>query len=140
MTNNLYQAKNIMDSEGLSCVLKNNKIIHKSTECGVKPLLKLLDSGVDYTDFSAADKICGKAAAFIYILLRVKEVYSPVMSFGAVDVFGKYGVDFYFDSLADYIQGRTGGICPIEHSVLEADTPSMALELIKNKILKPREA
>lgn len=140
MTNDLYQAKNIMNSESLSCTLKKGEIIYKSTERGVKPLLKLLESGTDCTGFSAADRVCGKATAFLYILLGVIEVYSPTVSRGAEDIFEKYGIAFYFDKLEDYILNRTkSSICPIEHSVLEINSPKDALVIIKNKIREMSE-
>ena len=38
------------------------------------------------------DKVVGRAAAFLYVLLEVKEIYAGVMSEGAADVLSKYGI------------------------------------------------
>lgn len=39
--------------------------IYISTERGVKPLIDRIDDGTDLQGFSAADKVVGKAAAFL---------------------------------------------------------------------------
>ena len=58
-----------------------------STERGVKPLLQWLDGENRVKGFSAVDKVVGRAAAFLYVLLEVKEVYAGVMSEGAAHYF-----------------------------------------------------
>lgn len=58
-----------------------------STERGVKPLLQWLDGENSVKGFSAVDKVVGRAAAFLYVLLEVKEVYAGVMSEGAAHYF-----------------------------------------------------
>lgn len=70
---------------GWTAVLCRDGELFVSRERGVKPLLDWLDSGRDFRGFSAADKVVGKAAAFLYVLLGVREVRAPVMSGGAAE-------------------------------------------------------
>ena len=71
MKNDLKKAIDILNSGQYTCVLCKDNEIHISTERGVKPLLEWLESGIALKGFSAADKVVGKAAAFLYVLLGV---------------------------------------------------------------------
>jgi hypothetical protein len=86
---------------------------------GVKPLVIWLSSGEDFHGFSAADKVIGKATAFLYVLLGVKAVYASVISEGALDVLTKNGIDTQYGCVVEHIINRAGdGICPFEQAVL----------------------
>ena len=76
----LERARAILLEGGYTCVLTRGETIHTATARGVKPLVDWLDSGLELRDFSAADKVVGRATAFLYVLLGVKEVHSLVMS------------------------------------------------------------
>ena len=70
----LERAREIFDSGDYTCVLCKGEVTLTSTERGVKPLLNWLDGENVLKGFSAADKVVGRAAAFLYILMEVKEV------------------------------------------------------------------
>ena len=131
----LEKAKEIFDSGGYTCVLCKGGVTLTSTERGVKPLLKWLDSETGAKGFSAVDKVVGRAAAFLYVLLEVKEVYAHVMSEGAVDVLSKYGIWFVYSVSAKEIINRQGnGICPMEQAVKGIDIPEQALKAVRDKV------
>lgn len=135
MTENLLQAKSILEREHLSCVLIKDSTVYTSEDRGLRPLMKLLSSGTDCTGFSAADKVCGRAAAYLYILLGVKEVYASVFSKGAEELLKNNSIACYFDkSVLDILNADLSGVCPMEDAVSTAKSPSDALILIKNKI------
>ncbi|MBO5164150.1 MAG: DUF1893 domain-containing protein [Ruminococcus sp.] len=103
-----------------------------SVHRGVKPLLELLDCGEKLHGFSAADKVIGKAAAFIYVLLKPDEVYAGVISRPALEVLEKYGIRTSFGTLAEAIRNRQNtGFCPMETAVKNANSPDDALALIR---------
>lgn len=134
MNNDLEKAKFVMKKEGCTCVLVKGDAIYKSTERGVKPLLQWLSQNTDFSGFSCADKAVGKAAAFLYVLANVKEVYAPIMSEGAVEVFLKYKIHYTYDLLVKSIINRTKtGMCPMELAVLNITEPKEALEAIKKR-------
>lgn len=136
MKNDLIKAIDILNSGQYTCVLCRENIIYTSTERGVKPLLDWLDSGINLNGFSAADKVVGKAAAFLYILLGVKEVYAPVMSSDAIKLLIRNGILSECETKVNFIINRTGmGVCPIEQEVKNICDPHQALCAIKKRVI-----
>ena len=132
MHSNLEFAKNLLLAQDYTCVLHNGKDTLTSNERGVKPLLQWLESGQDMTDFCAADKVIGKGAAFLYVLLGIKQVYATVISESAKHVLEKNGIALEYDTLVDRIMNRTRtGFCPIETAVVEIEDANEALMVIK---------
>ncbi len=131
---NLFQAKKIIN-EGHTCVLCNGEDIVLSDERGVKPLVEWVKDGRTFSGYSAADKVVGKAAALLYVTLRVKIIWAGVISKPAAEVFEKYGIEYWYDTLADAIINRKGdGFCPMETAVKDIDSPEEALVAIQNKL------
>ena len=115
MKNDLTEAINILNGDKYTCVLCKGSAIYISTERGVKPLIDWIDDGTDLQGFSAADKVVGKAAAFLYVLLGVKEVYARIMSEGAIAVLKNNGIFVKYDLSVKNIINRAGtGNCPME--------------------------
>ena len=135
MNNDLHRAKALLDKENYTCVLCRENILYTATERGVKPLLDWLDSGLSPAEFSAADRVVGRATAFLYVLLGVKAVYARVMSRPAVQVLNAHGIYTQAEILVDGIINRRGdGPCPFEAAVIDiADAPA-ALAAIRAKM------
>lgn len=127
-----------MESENYTCVLCGENQVYTSEKRGVLPLIELLDSEADLDGFAAADKIVGSAAAFLYILMGVKEVYAPVMSDKAAELLCENGIKAYSDLKVKSIINRKGtGICPMEQAVENITVPSLALDAVKAKLRRP---
>ena len=132
---NIEKAKEIFKRDNYTCVLCKDKIIHTSKLRGISPMVEFINNGVNLKGFSAADKIVGKAAAMLFILAEVSEVYANVMSEQAVKVFSKYGVRYSYDTLTDVIVNQVGtDLCPMEKAVMSIDEPTHAFESIKNTL------
>lgn len=139
MKKDLNKTKELLLSSDYTCVFCRDDTVITSTERGVKPLLKLLDSEKDLSGFSVADKIVGKAAAFLYVLLKVDSVYAPVMSEHAISVFTEYGIEAVYDNAVPAIINRAGtGFCPMEIAVKDISNPTEALSRIKSTLAKLR--
>ncbi len=124
----------LLQEEGFTCVLCGRGQIYTSRVRGIKPLLTWLDGGLDVRGFSAADKVVGKAAAFLYVLLGVKEVYAQVMSTPAKAVLEAHGVLNGCVEEVDAIRNRTNtGFCPMETAVWEISDDREALAAIRKK-------
>ena len=94
----------------------------------------LLESGLDLTGFSAADRVVGRGAAFLYCLLGVREVSARVMSHPAAEVLQEHGIEAQADEFVDGIINRAGtGPCPFEAAVMDIQDPREALAAIRNK-------
>ena len=76
----LRKAKETLESGGYTCVLTDGTIVYTSKLRGVKPLVQFLESGTIPSGFSAADKVIGRATAYLYVLLGVREVYAQIIS------------------------------------------------------------
>ena len=118
----LEHARQCLQSGNYTCVLCKGKTVHTSTERGVKPLLRWIASGEDFSGFSAADKVVGKGAAFLYVRLGVKAVYATVISKSAWQV------------LQNIINRKGDGICPFEAAVLEIEDAQVAYGAICRKM------
>ncbi len=128
-------ARTILEENGYTCVLRKNETIYTTTERGVKPLVRWLTEGLDARGFTAADKVVGKATAYLYCLLGVKEVWSGIMSVSARDVLTRHGITTAQGKLVENIINRQGtGICPFEAAVLDIHTPEEALTAIRAKM------
>ena len=131
----LQKAKALLDEGQYTCVLCCGDTIHTATARGVKPLMQWLHSGQDFTGFCAADKVVGKATAYLYVLLGAQAVYSRVISSSALAVFQSSGIRAEYTALVPYIINRKGdGICPFEEAVLAIDNSRDALSAIQNKM------
>lgn len=134
MDNNLLKAREILQSGDYTCVVCRENTVYSTTQRGVAPLLDWLDAGTDLSGFSAADRVVGRGAAFLYCLLKVKAVYARVMSHPAAAVLKAYGIQAYADTFVEGIINRTGtGPCPFEAAVMDIDNAQEALAAIRNK-------
>jgi len=132
---NLENAKTLLLSGNFTCVLCKDDTVFTTTERGVKPLVRWLTEGTDLRDFSAADKVVGKATAYLYCLLGVKAVHSLVMSKAAARVLEENNIAASQDKLVENIINRQGtGICPFEEAVWEIHDPQNALTAIRDKM------
>ena len=131
----LEQAKEILEREGCTCVICGAGGIYKSERRGVAPLLELLDQDARVQGFFAADRVVGKATAFLYCLLGVKAVYARVMSKPAAEVLQARGIAHSWDALVEGIQNRQkNGPCPMEYATRDCVTPEQALTAIRQTL------
>ena len=115
----LERAKALLAQGDYTVVLCRDDVTYTDTRRGVSPLLSLLDGGVCVNDFAAADKVVGKAAAFLYLRLGVAVVHALVMSEPAYDLLTAHGVAATYDTLVPAIRNRAGdGYCPMEQVTL----------------------
>lgn len=131
---NLSKARKLLDSGNYTCVVCKEDLVYTTSHRGVAPLLNWLDSRTNLQGFSAADRVVGRGAAFLYCLLRVKEVHARVMSHPAAQVLRAYGIDASADAFVEGILNRAGdGPCPFEAVVMDIQDAEAALVAIQNK-------
>ena len=131
----LIKAKEILESSGYTCVLTDGIIVYASTLRGVKPLVQFLENGTIPAGFSAADKVVGKATAYLYVLLGVREIYAQIISEPAVEVLQEHGISVQYGKKVHNIINRKGdGVCPFEVAVMEMTEPVKAYDAILHKM------
>ncbi len=131
----LERAKALLLEGGLTCAVCRGEEVFTSRFRGVKPLASWYAQGMDLAGFSAADKVVGRATAFLYVLLGVKSLYAGVISQAALEVLAENGIQAQYGKLVDHISNRAGdGICPFEQAVLEISQPQAAYRAIREKM------
>lgn len=134
MSNDLSYVRGQLEHNGYTLFLRADEKTYCSQDNGIAPLLRLVGTD-DWKGAYAADKIVGKAAAMLYVLLGVKAVYAEVLSESAKAVFERYGIAYEYGTLTEKIINRMGtGLCPMELAVSEIDDPADAPDAIRAKI------
>ena len=137
MNADLAKAKKILLTTGATCVLCRGGSRIESDMRGVMPLVELLDLGMDFSGYSAADKVIGKATAFLYCLLEVKAVYTPVISEAALEVLREHGIEAVYDQCVPAILNRRkDGFCPMETATKNIFDPEEALAAVRRTLEK----
>ncbi len=116
----------------VTLVLENGAVQIVSHKRGVEPLLDLLDTQADFSEFVAGDKIVGRAAAMLYVRLHLSGVYARVMTAAAKAILDEYGIPNEWYCLTDRIVNREGtDICPMERAVENIFDPEQAERAIR---------
>lgn len=135
MYRDLEKAKTYLKKEDCTCVLCLGDTLFSSRDRGVRPLLTFLESGNDFTGFSAADKVVGKATAFLYCLLGVRALHAGVLSDAAAEVLTQANIPFSCDNRVSAIRNRDNtGPCPMEQATKDISDPLLALAAIRSTL------
>lgn len=128
---NIGRAKSFLKDGATFALVGGDKVITCNRR-GIAPLLEFAESGKILSGFSVADKIVGKAAAMLYVLMGAEEVYAEVMSRAADGVFARFGVAHSCETLVDFIVNRRGdGVCPMENAVKDITQPAQVVPVLR---------
>ena len=131
----LESCKAILENENLTCVVQCGDRILKTADRGIKPFMQWIESGENLHGAVAADKVVGKAAAFLMEKAGISAVYAAVLSEPAEDVLKAAGIEYKFTHLVPRIQNRKGdGLCPMESAVMDVDNSDTAFSALKDKL------
>lgn len=133
MHQDLEHAKNEFMQRNLGFIIvSDSRILAESKEKGVAPFYFAVAKNVK--GGSVADKIVGKAVAFLCAYSGVVSVYTPVISQPALDVLNDYTIHVEVDKVVPMILNREkNGQCPIEALIMECTTPEEAYTVLKKK-------
>jgi len=132
---NLEKAKILMKKFDYTCVICSDEETFTSRKRGVSQLLAWLDEGKSLKSYSVSDKVVGNGAAFLYILLQVKELHANVISKNALETLNRYKIEVTYNTITEAIRNRDNtGLCPIETEVAGITSPYEALTLIRSKL------
>lgn len=131
----LESCKAILENENLTCVVQCGDRILKTADRGIKPFMQWIESGENLRGAVAADKVVGKAAAFLMEKAGISAAYAAVLSEPAEDVLKNAGIAYTYSHLVPRIQNRKGdGLCPMESAVMDTDDSDTAFSALKNKL------
>lgn len=129
---NIDIAKDEFSKDDYSFVLAGEGKVISSKEKGLKTIVDLVDSGDDFSEFSICDKICGRAAAFLYVLLGVEAVHAKKMAKLAIQILDRAEIKYTYDELIETVlDSQMKEIDPVELSVLRSGSPVQAIKDIK---------
>ena len=135
----LEKAVKLLKEGCYTCVLVKGGEVFYSVEKGIKPLTEFIESGKSFAGFCAADKIAGRAAAFLYAVMGVAGVYAEVLSEGAADVLKAHNIKYGFEIMTKNIINRRGdGPCPMESAVQNINDKHAAYNAVKAKMAEVR--
>ena len=138
---NIDNAKELLKNGDYTCVMCYGETVYTSDKRGVVPVLEKLEQDVTISGFSVADKVVGKAAAMLFHLAGISELYTGIISIPAKEYLEKTNIIFSYDKLVDRIINRTGdGLCPMETAVSIINDPEEGYKAIKNKLNELRKA
>lgn len=130
----LNRALTLLREENHTCVLCCGAVCDTDDRRGIAPLLLRIRQGISLQGFSVADRIIGKAAAFLCIYSGVQAVHGCVMSRSAAAMLQAHGISCTYDVLTEHIINRKGdGICPMEETVMEMTDPAEAFAALWKK-------
>lgn len=129
------RAKELLLEGGYTCVFMSEVQTLTSKKRGVAPLLNLIDEKKSLRGFCAADKVVGAGAAYLYVILEVKELFALTLSEPAKLILKQNGILCYYDNCVPNIINRAGdGVCPMEKAVARAKNPAEALMCIRKAL------
>lgn len=129
----LLKAIRLMNAGSYSFVLCKDNCTLVSKERGIKTLLHWVKNGLNIKDFFAADRIVGQASAYLYVLLGVRAVYSPIMSEAAIYTLARFGIHPYCDQSVSVIDRETDSyISAIDEAVNGIKDAQSALTVIES--------
>ena len=137
MNSNRKIAKEKLAKDGYTLILYDGNELISSKKRGIAPLLELYESGRDFSSFSAIDRVVGRAAAFMYVLLGIKSIFAVCISELALDVLENAKISVEYDEKVPKISNRDGtGQCPMEDAVKNIIAPGEACKAIKEKLIE----
>ncbi|HPX32173.1 MAG TPA: DUF1893 domain-containing protein [Erysipelotrichaceae bacterium] len=127
------KAKKLLIDDITLVLVKGDQVI-TSEKRGISFLLSLACEN-KYQGYSAADKIVGKAAAFLYVIMQVENVYGETITKRAVEILRQANINVEYKILTENIINRTNtGLCPMELIVLNIEDKEEAFMALKKKI------
>ena len=131
----MEKARQMLKEGGYTCVACKGERVYPVDKRGLRPLVDWLDDRADLMGAAVADKVVGRGAAFLYLLLGVRSVYGAVMSVPAMKLLRNGGIETEWGMLTDGIRNRAGtGPCPVEYSIAVTEDPEEALMIIRAEL------
>lgn len=134
--NFLDKAKRKLLNSNHTFVCINEDTVFTSEKQGVAPIMELLHKDEHLLKGAyIADRVIGKAAALLLIKGEIKELYADIISEHAMLVLKKSNIIVSYGKLVPYIENRKkDGMCPMEETVLNIESPEEAYVKLHEKI------
>lgn len=135
-------ARSTLSKENLSLVIvSGGEVILRSQNHGIAELLGALERfGDTLHGASIADRIVGKAAAYLVLYARMKGIYAPVVSRDARDLLSQAGLECKFGKVVPWILDVEGkDRCPLEKLCASIWSPQEAFNALRTHLAPVKE-
>ena len=95
--NNLYGHTICLCKDG-NCIFSEKK--------GIAPMMSFIDAGLDLNGYSVADTVVGKAAALLFVMCGIKQVYAKTLSQNGKKILEMHGIYYEYETLTERIINR----------------------------------
>ena len=127
-------AKDLLKEKDFALVVvKDGEVLFTSNDRGIKPMYTLVREMKDeVAGSSIADRVIGRGAALLSQYLKIKEVYSNLISKSAIEVLEREEIQYSFLEICESIKNRDQtGLCPIETISLDETNPIKFIEKLE---------
>jgi hypothetical protein len=131
--NDLQTAKTLLIQKQLTLIIvKNGETLFETKSRRISGFLNAIEQGTKLKNAAIADKVAGKAIAFLCVYSGVNAVYAETLSKTAREVFEKHGVTYEWKELVDNILDENkSDTCPFEKEAAAIIDPKEAYERFK---------
>ncbi|MDO5330356.1 MAG: DUF1893 domain-containing protein [Bacillota bacterium] len=137
LTDSLKEAESLLRNGGFALVYQSGGSFIGKTGNGIKPLFEMAAEKDPKTGEVLADKVIGRAAAFLCLKIGFKAVFAFSMSEGAIKLFETAGVEWSCVEKTDRILNRRGDdLCPMEKATMECKNEEEAYLAIRRKLVE----
>jgi hypothetical protein len=114
-------------------IVNNGEFVFETGSHRISGFLGAIEQlGVRLDGASVADRVAGKAVAFLCIYAKIRNVYAEVLSRKAKAVFEENGIPCDWKELVDGIlDSNRSGVCPFEKAAAEISEPERAYAVFK---------
>ena len=130
MITEMTYARQMLSIGGYKLVVCAKDSVHVSEDSGLDSLLSLVGEDT-WIGAAAANRVVGKAAAMLFVLLRVKSLYAEVITETAKAVLEAQGIECVYGTLVERLIDADGKVCPSELAVENVVDPSDAPAALK---------
>lgn len=130
MIDELTYAQEMLTRGDYTLVVCRDGYVHISEDSGLGGLLQIAGSG-EWEGACAADKVVGKAAALLFVKLKVSAVYAGTLTKSAARVFEANGIAYrYGECVGSLLNAGGTDYCPYEKAVQSTENPDEAFTIL----------
>ena len=116
-------------------IVKNGKVIFETESHSIKDFLEAYELfGKELAGSSIADKIVGRAVAFLCVYFQVSAVFAVIISTEGVRVLTDNNIFYQFEKcVPNILNQKRNDICPFEKLALTSATPEEAYSKLRTR-------
>ena len=114
-------------------VVKNEKVTFETESHGIKGFLEAIELlGKELSGFSVADRVVGRAVAFLCVYFQISAVFAVIISMEGVKIMEDNDIFYQFEKcVPNILNQQRNDVCPFEKLALTFATPEEAYRKLR---------